>query len=281
MQKKKAASDDAFDFDDDEPAVSEDEELFATSTPSSYTNSAPTTLLASATQNDRFTSELTSLAPFLGPKPQSKDSPRKRALIPLIALSQSPAHLAQLVDVFAKWRAARRSVDEHTAEEFLGRCVNLGAPETALRVLADRPKYGVDIPSVGMARALLASLAQRAKSSSPAAAHEGEEAATTVTTSAFNDVLLLAALYPAYKLPEIYDDPVSLAIVLATCKSVTSDEARQIEADLIAVAKTSNAKRGEKVFEVKVTERELAWATEGRELVPYPINLLPGRSLDY
>lgn len=154
------------------------------------------------------------------------------------------------------------------SREIIGRCINLRQPEVALFILADRPKFGVDLPSLYVARVLLQSLCERARENVPSVAVD-TECPSPVTSSRVNDVLLLAALYPQYKLPEVYDDPVSLAMVLALCESSTVDEARQVGADLMDAARLRRTISTPAKMEL--SDREKEWVHEGRSLVPYPV----------
>ena len=138
----------------------------------------------------------------------------------------------------------------------------------ALLVLANRPKFGVDLPSLHVARTLLQSLCERAREG-PLPVTLDAEASTPVTSSRINDVLLLVALYSQYKLPEVYDDPVSLAMVLALCKSSTDDAVRQIEADLMDAARSRRTISTP--VKMKLSDQEKVWVGEGRSLVPYPV----------
>lgn len=85
-----------------------------------------------------------------------------------------------------------------------GRCLNLGRPDIALKVFAERPKYGLDIPSSIAARRILHSIGSQ-KPTSP-----------SFTDSPINDALLLAGLYPYFRLPDLSSDAISLTFLLAT-----------------------------------------------------------------
>lgn len=225
----------------------------------------------SATQTDRnglFLAELASISKFCGRNPTTRKDPRKHALVHLIRFAYTKSHLDNFVDVVASWREAKRSIDPHTSREIIGRCINLRHPEVALLVLANRPKFGVDLPSLHVARTLLQSLCERAREG-PLPVTLDAEASTPVTSSRINDVLLLVALYSQYKLPEVYDDPVSLAMVLALCKSSTDDAVRQIEADLMDAARSRRTISTP--VKMKLSDQEKVWVGEGRSLVPYPV----------
>lgn len=277
VQKKKK-SEDA--FDDDAFGGFEEEELFATTPDTKQSNltssSAPTPLSQSSPslstgvvdRDVRFASELASFSKFCGKLPASKDEPRKRALVQLVTFANNKAHLDDLVEAISGWREAKRSIDTQTSDEILGRCVNLNQPQVALSLLANRPKYGVDLTSSSIAHKLLHSLCRRAEAQSSLDSND-VEALSTVTSSAVNDVLLLVALYPQYRLPEVHEDPISLAMVLALFKSLPGEEVRQVEREILEVAGQRRASTAP--VKVALAAKEKVWVDKGRPLVPYPV----------
>jgi hypothetical protein len=252
----------------------EEEELF-TNPPggdaSSSTTASATVPLADSTlqtdPNGRFLAELASITKFHGRTSATNEQPRKRALVHLIRFAHTKAHLDDFVRAIAGWRDAKRRIDTHTSREIIGRCINLGHPDVAVSLLANRPKFGVDLPSLHVARVLLQSLCERARAAAGSDVLDANPA-QPVRSSRLNDVLLLVALYPHYKLPEVYDEPVSLAMVLALCNSEV-EEARQVGGELMDAAQRRRTISTPAKMELSAREKE--WVHEGRSLVPYPV----------
>lgn len=226
-------------------------------------------LLSSFDRNDRFATELAYLSKFCGKTLTTKNEPRKRALIQLVTFANTKAHLADLVNTIAGWREAKRPIDSHISEEIIGRCINLGHPEIALSLLANRPKYGVDLTSMSAAHKLLHELCRRAGGNQQSIESTDIEPQLSVTSSPLNDVLLLAALYPHYRLSEVYEDPISLAMILALCKSLPGEEVRQVEGDLLNIARERQSATAP--IKIQLSNREKSWVHEGRPLIPYPV----------
>lgn len=260
---------------DDNAFEALDEELFATasganaSSPTAASVSAsPANVAPEADRDGRFLAELASISKFCGRNPTTRETPRMHALVHLTRFAHTRSHLDDLASVVAGWREARHSIDAHMSREIVGRCINLRHPEVALFILANRPKYGIDLPSLHVARVLLQSLCKRAREDAPPVAVDAESS-PPVTSSRVNDVFLLAALYPHYKLPEVYDDPVSLAMVLGFCTSSTDDAARQIGADLMDAARSRRTISTP--VKIELSDREKEWVREGRSSIPYPV----------
>jgi len=77
--------------------------------------------------------------------------------------------------------------------------VHLQYPALALKVLQDRPKYGVDVPSIASARHLLNALSRVRTEDDPA--------------RPLRDCLALAELYPLYDLPPASTDVISCVLL--------------------------------------------------------------------
>lgn len=182
-------------------------------------------------------------------------------------LTHSKEHLDDLVDVIAGWRQAKRVVDSQTSDEIISRCINLKHPEVALSLIANRPKFGVDLTSLSVARNLLHSLCERAQE---AAITDMElDPLPSVTSSPFNDVIFMAALYPQYRLAEVFNDPISTAMLLSLTRSSQDEAARQLEKDLLEISAVHP--RGGPAVRVEATGKERRWAEQGLKDLPYTV----------
>lgn len=85
--------------------------------------------------------------------------------------------------------------------------MHLRRTDLALKVLGDRPKYGIDLPALSDARDLLHNIWYQTRFQDP----------KSFTGSMYEDGLLLAALYPRYGLGNALDDPVSAMILVPLC----------------------------------------------------------------
>ena len=81
-------------------------------------------------------------------------------------------------------------------------------------MLSQRPKYGLDIPDLKSARSLLHSIFRRATNPTPAETALNAEA-QPFTKSHLDDALLLAALYPRFKLGDVSSDPISATLMIS------------------------------------------------------------------
>ncbi|KAF8320923.1 hypothetical protein DL93DRAFT_1750802 [Clavulina sp. PMI_390] len=307
VEKKKKSSDD-----DDAFGGFEDDDLFgssssgSTSTPSNSSTASPSlSALESTPSRNQRSPEL--LAPVLASYMKactSKDHlPRKHAIRDLLTyISYDQA--GEIPNAIAAWRASPHTprIDAQTANEVVGRLVNLGRPELALSMLANRPKYGLDLDqpvNKPIVQSLLLALCQRASKHARVslAANEGGEAAGTIeavaeaervpglTAFPATDVLLFAALYPQFRMGEIYDEPLSLALLLGWLNSLhqaeLTSEIIQFQRDVVefagsrkaSAAGTSGVKKGKTVPVVTVAGRmKLAkWVQQGRASVPYAV----------
>lgn len=94
----------------------------------------------------------------------------------------------------------------------------------ALRVLKDRPKYGIDLTSLDVARRLLHAL------SLPRTGEADSKRALV-------DCLTLAELYPLYSLPPASTDVVSCAILASViARQVPKDQKVEKEEDTMPIA---------------------------------------------
>jgi hypothetical protein len=109
----------------------------------------------------------------------------------------------------------------------IGRCCELGTPELALRILGDRPRHGLSLPSLAAGRRLLFAL-----SAPPRASHETETGASVP----LQDVVTTAALFNVSSLPPINADVYACAFVLRACYRATDETKTHKEAEAIARA---------------------------------------------
>ncbi|KAF8577679.1 hypothetical protein K439DRAFT_1664124 [Ramaria rubella] len=129
-----------------------------------------------------------------------RQPPRRTTVLRLAALSDTKEDLERVVEVIGAWRNAPLPHSASTSEQFIGRCARLGHLDVALKVLQDRPKYGLDIPSLPCARRFLQALSRQ-----PTPEHD--------PTRVLTDCLALAELYPLYGFPPASNDVVSCTIL--------------------------------------------------------------------
>ncbi|KAF9519279.1 hypothetical protein BS47DRAFT_85888 [Hydnum rufescens UP504] len=211
-----------------------------------------------------------SISRFCGKKPSTRYLPRHRALLELLDLVHSRAELDVFVDTIIGWRQAKRQVDLHTADCIITKCIDLGHPQVALMLIANRPKYGIDLSSLSTARALLHALVQHARPSSPTASESASvEPRSPVTSSALDDAFLAAALYPQFRLPEVSTDPISSAMLLSLSNSIDDAEARKrasaLKRELEAQKDGIRSGSAKSLF---ATKKERAWGADGMLLLP-------------
>lgn len=254
---------------EDEPV---DDDLFSTSTKTNLAQSdvASTSGISRSAdlsnQRDTFDERREFIARLCGKHPVAKSTPTRDVLAPLVELVQNKMHLDDLTDIVAGWREAKRAIDPQTSGAIISRCVTLKHPEVALALLANRPRYGVDLTSLSSARSLLHSLCERAQEASLADPESDDFA--SVTSSPFNDVVLLAALYPQYRLPEAFEDPITTGILLSLTKSSQSEEAQRLQQDLLDISKS---RQGESTVRVEASKEERSWAENGVKELPYTV----------
>ncbi len=163
------------------------------STPSPSFVSPSSRFLSDASHRLRFNEARASLSKFCGNRPATRYLPRQSALLRLAALAQDSEDLEALIVTIVAWRQAKRQVNSQTSHEIISRCVKLGRPDLALRLLIDRPKYGVDLVSISVARALLHELIEVAR-------RPTKSSKCTPVSSFQDDPFLLASLYPKFRL---------------------------------------------------------------------------------
>ncbi|KAF8595960.1 hypothetical protein BDV93DRAFT_611145 [Ceratobasidium sp. AG-I] len=147
-------------------------------------------------------------------------APRRAILALLSASASTRVELLEIVDVFTIYRAKGWPIDELNRIDFIGRCINLKSPDIALAVLYHRPSFGIDIPSISSARALLHSLLI---TPTPPPTPLPAEMALPTSTS-FAHALLLANLFDVYALPPVEKDEVARALLLGACPQVAEGE---------------------------------------------------------
>ena len=218
----------------------------------------------------RFVAVHESISRFCGKKPSTRYLPRKRALLQLLDLVQTKEEIDIFVGTIIGWREAKRQVDLHTADCILTKLIDLGHPQVALMLIANRPKYGIDMSSLTTARALLHALVQHAKpSASVGSGSPSFEPRPPVTSSAVDDAFLAVALYPQFRLPEVSIDPISSAMLLSLSESVEDAEVRK----RANVLKRELEKKKDAIWRgtantLSATTRERAWGADGMLLLP-------------
>lgn len=133
--------------------------------------------------------------------------------------------------------------DHHST--LLGRCVTLRRPDVALKILTQRNKYGLDLPDLTSARDLLHTIFVRAVKPTPFDLSLDAEA-KPFTASHHDDALLLAALYPPFRLGEVSQDPISSALLISmfTLAPPAGQDttAKTLAKDLLTMVKTRKAR---------------------------------------
>jgi len=172
-------------------------------------------------RTQRFEQTLESLSTHISQVRSKTPSPQVRSsvwlyLFNLATCSEQLEHASRNFSQFVE--SGRQFRGEHSTA-FVRRCIELHCPELALTVFNNRPTYRMDL-TLPAARQLLYTL------------HEGRQ---------LSDVVLLAALFPFYNLPEPTSDPISCALIVSAClREVNisgSDPARAIAATLLSLFK--------------------------------------------
>ncbi|KAG8882305.1 hypothetical protein FRB97_008413 [Tulasnella sp. 331] len=138
---------------------------------------------------------------------------RQNAVRNVLAWTDTPEQLEAAAELIPAMRRAGVTVAEETSRDLIGRCITLRRPDIALKILTQRNKYGVDL-DLKSARDILHSIFVRAVKPSPTDASLDADA-KPLTASHHEDALLLAALYPHFKLIRASQDPISSAILLS------------------------------------------------------------------
>ncbi|KIO25898.1 hypothetical protein M407DRAFT_243910 [Tulasnella calospora MUT 4182] len=178
-----------------------------------------------------FEAEKTELLFRLAPdRDISRPKAKKTAIRSILRWADSPAQLWMVRDLIADMRKAKIGLHEDTAKEFLGRCISLHQPDIALHVLAERPRYRLDL-DLNTARDLLHSIFIRATHATPLA-HKKADEWKPFTASHHQDALFVAGLYPRFGLGEATEDPVASALLMsmfATNRTTSTSDMPQVE----------------------------------------------------
>ena len=199
--------------------------------------------------------------------------PRRSTVTLLTGLSETKEDLEKALEVIAAWRTVAMPPDSKTADDFigmsasswrcvlsdihyLGRCIHLRHPEIALEVVVNRPKYGMDMPSLNTARRLLQGLSQ---------AREGYN-----EEQILNECLALAEVYPVYGFPPATQDVVSCSILAKVLfrrikdnrirKDQGSEELTQAWCAIVAELKSAIKSWKAQAPSVSNTEERQLWA---------------------
>ncbi|KAL5520593.1 hypothetical protein ACEPAF_2594 [Sanghuangporus sanghuang] len=167
-------------------------------------------------QYEQFDEHYAFLMDRLGPKPVAvHPQVRNRAIKRLLHHSRGPEHLERIMEVLAKWRNDGRTVDEQTAVEIIDRFV-AWQPTLLLRLLTERPKYGVTLPNVAEARRILRRLVFYRP---PEIAGTPDiEAKKKANAEALKNSVTFAALLPAHGFPKAAtEDEVCCALLAQAC----------------------------------------------------------------
>ena len=224
-------------------------------TPSTSSTSQPSQTPSDKSHRLRFNEARESLSKFCGNTPATRYLPRHSALLQLAALAQDSEDLDALMVMIVEWRQAKRQVNSQTSNEIISRCMKLGRPDLALKLLANRPKYGVDLSSISVARALLHELIEAARSPVKSSKY-------TPVSSLQDDPFFLAALYPKFRLPEVWMEPVSSAMLASFGTSFPSKSTSHKRA-LALLKETTNAMPAEIHQDLSTTWKERRWANAG------------------
>ncbi|KAG9011073.1 hypothetical protein FRB90_007507 [Tulasnella sp. 427] len=138
---------------------------------------------------------------------------KKTAIRSILRWADTPAQLETVKDLVAEMRKAKIGLHQDTAKEFFGRCITLHRPDVALQVLAERPRYRLDL-DLNTARDLLHSIFVRATLPTPLSRQMAAES-KPFSASHYQDALLLAGLYPHFQLGEVSQDPVASALLMS------------------------------------------------------------------
>jgi hypothetical protein len=130
-----------------------------------------------------------------------------------MGLASTEQQLAQVAELFPKWKDARREFAPAIAEAFVRRCEELACPRLALQVFGDHSKYALPL-SLPAARHLLHSL------------HSKHPVQCAIAAS---------ALYRLYDLPPVSTDLVSCSLLTSAC----------LKAAMQGAGADSNVKDGE------------------------------------
>ncbi|KAL5514903.1 hypothetical protein ACEPAG_2219 [Sanghuangporus baumii] len=190
-------------------------------------------------QYEQFDEHYKFLMDRLGPKPVAVHPQiRNRAIKRLLHHSRGPEHLEKIMEVLVKWRNDGRTIDEQTAVEIIDRFL-AWQPTLIFKLLAERPKYGVTLPSIAEARRILRRLVFYRL---PEIAGTSDiEAKKKANAEALRNAVTFAALLPAHGFPKAAtEDEVCCALLAQACaRNLVFAEALERKK-----AETSNADAG-------------------------------------
>ncbi|KAH8112434.1 hypothetical protein DFH11DRAFT_1728613 [Phellopilus nigrolimitatus] len=147
----------------------------------------------------------------LGPRPRANHPQvRANAVQRLLHHSEGAAQMTRLVELLAAWRNDGRVVDAETTLELIDRCL-AWHPALLVQLFADRPRYGLTLPSLSEARRILHRLVR--PPASPA--------------DALRNAATFAALYPAHGLPPASTDLTSCTLLAQACARALSPAAKK------------------------------------------------------
>jgi len=202
--------------------------------------------LASASREDivrAFNQLVDHMVPRLGRKPEIATPIRRGALTQLINLAGDREQLENVSEIMKLYHdnQSQKDVVEETdaGDAFITRCITLQAPDLLLRVIRDRPKYGLSLNQRRLHR-ILHYLASSRPSLAPVPADSTSTTPDTVKTASDPYELFTAALslLPIYQLsasaslnsPARTDPVVALCLLnLAVSLPVTPEQSADLQ----------------------------------------------------
>ncbi|KAG8906683.1 hypothetical protein FRB99_006384 [Tulasnella sp. 403] len=144
---------------------------------------------------------------------------RKTSIQNLVTYTDTPEQLEAIPELLNAMRKAKVPLHRDGPSAFIRRCVSLRRPDIALKVLSDRPKYGLDMPDIEVARDLMHAIyIQGLVSGSlfrpPTGEVERSASSKPFLKSFQEDALLLAGLYPHFGLGEAARDPITSTLLI-------------------------------------------------------------------
>ena len=132
-----------------------------------------------------------------------------------------------------------------TLNLLLDRCL-LYNPPLLVQIFSNRPKYGMDIPSISEARRILSKLVTSRPHS---VTSQGREAQVALSASILERASLFAALYPVYGLGDALGDVMSSALLTQACANVVLHLRPEVKGRKDEVVKTLAATKEVKEFQ--------------------------------
>ncbi|KAH7107340.1 hypothetical protein BKA62DRAFT_683073 [Auriculariales sp. MPI-PUGE-AT-0066] len=156
----------------------------------------------------------------------------------LAELADEPEQLRNVAALFPDWSHNGYTLDDASAETYIGRCISIGRPQIAVTLLINAGKHKFHLPSLSVARKLLQSLIANG---------------TTI-----KNMLSYVSLYNAYGLPAAITDPATCAMVIDACIKNGSAEALEIARGFAEQHGTEDAHRT--VIQSNIAEKY--WRTQ-------------------